>query len=170
MTCCKQHLSRYLEGQGRSMTLQQNCDRPITLLCEVGFYKYLTEMITIFGGHVSRNILVATLKVKVTTWPCSKIVSGPKLWHLKSHFKTIAQKWSPYWEALLQATFGSLPWRSRSQHDLAAKTCLDHNFVIWIKILQLFDRNDHHIEMICHYLAHSLALWLLYCIILSSVT
>jgi len=29
-------------------------------------------MITIFEWHVSGNILVATLKVKVTAWPCSK--------------------------------------------------------------------------------------------------
>jgi len=34
--------------------------------------------------------------------------------------------------------FGSLPWRSRSQHDLAAKSCQAHNFVIWNRILQLF--------------------------------
>jgi hypothetical protein len=29
---CREHLGRYLEGQGHSMTLQQNCVRPITLL------------------------------------------------------------------------------------------------------------------------------------------
>jgi len=120
-----------------------------TLLCEVVFYKYLTEMITIFGWHVSRNILVATLKVKGTTWPCSKIVSGPKLWHLKSHFNTISQKWSPYWEAVSQATFWSLPWRSRVQHDLAAKSCPAQNFDIWSPILKLLHRNDHHIEKPC---------------------
>jgi len=32
-----QHLSRYLEGQGHSMTLKQNRVRPIFLLFEVGF-------------------------------------------------------------------------------------------------------------------------------------
>ena len=36
-TCHVQHLGPYLEGQGHSMTLQQNCVRPITLLFEVGF-------------------------------------------------------------------------------------------------------------------------------------
>jgi len=41
------NLGRYLEGQGHSMTLQQNCVPPTTLLFEVGFYNYLTEMITI---------------------------------------------------------------------------------------------------------------------------
>jgi len=30
---------RYLEGQGHSMTLQQNSVQPITLLFEVGFFK-----------------------------------------------------------------------------------------------------------------------------------
>jgi hypothetical protein len=66
------------------MTLQQNPVRPITLLFEydkqdqqgkaafnerkfeVGFYNYFTEMITIFRRLVARNILVASLKVKVT--------------------------------------------------------------------------------------------------------
>jgi hypothetical protein len=43
----------------------------------------------------------------------------------------------------------SLPWRSRSQHDLAAKSYPVHNFVIWSRILQLFHRNDHHIETMC---------------------
>jgi len=32
-----QNLSRYLDGQGQSMTLKQNRVRPITLLFEVGF-------------------------------------------------------------------------------------------------------------------------------------
>ena len=45
--CCEQHLGRYLKGQGHSMTLQQKGVRPITLLFEVGFYNYLTEMIII---------------------------------------------------------------------------------------------------------------------------
>jgi len=76
-TCRAQHLGRYLEGQGYSMTLQQNRVWPITLLFEVGFRKYFTEMITILTRCVVRNIWVATLKVKVTAWPFSKMVSGP---------------------------------------------------------------------------------------------
>jgi len=48
MPCRKQHLGRYIEGQGHSMTLQQKRVWSITLLFEVGFYSYLTEMITIF--------------------------------------------------------------------------------------------------------------------------
>jgi len=76
-TCRAQHLGRYLEGQGHSMTLQQNRVRSITLLFEVGFWKYFTEMITILRRRVARELWVATLKFKVTAWPCSKIVSGP---------------------------------------------------------------------------------------------
>jgi len=38
-TCRAQRLRRYLEGQGNSMTLQQNRVRPITVLFEVGFQK-----------------------------------------------------------------------------------------------------------------------------------
>jgi len=44
---------------------------------------------------------------------------------------------------------GSLPWRSRSQHDLAANSSPAHNFVIWNLILKLLHRNDHHIEAMC---------------------
>jgi hypothetical protein len=99
-TCHAQHLGRYLEGQGHSMTLQQNCVRPITLLLEVWYNNYFTEMITILRQSVTCHILGASL-------------------------------------------------RSRSQHDLAAKLCLAHNFVIWSLILLLFHRNDHHIETMC---------------------
>jgi len=49
MTCCPQHLGRYLEGRGHGMTMQQNRVQPITLLFEVGFYNYFTEMLTILG-------------------------------------------------------------------------------------------------------------------------
>ena len=42
-----------------------------------------------------------------------------------------------------------LHWRLMSQHDLAAKSCPSHNFVIWSLILQLFHRNDHHIKKTC---------------------
>jgi len=45
--CRKQELCRYLQGQGHSMTLQQKRVRPIALLFEVGFYNFLTEIITI---------------------------------------------------------------------------------------------------------------------------
>jgi len=96
---------------------------------------------------LARNIWVATLKVKVPVWPWSKIVSGPWFHYLKSDFKTISQKWSPFWDDVLYARFGSLPW-----------TCPAHYFVIWSRILQLFNRNDHYIEMMCHYLAHLLLL------------
>jgi hypothetical protein len=102
-------------------------------------------MITIFRRCVASNIWVTTLKVKVTAYPCNKIMSGPYLRYLKSDFTTISQKWSPYWDDVSCATFWLLPWRSRSQHDLAAKSC--HNFIIWNQILHLFHRNDHHIEM-----------------------
>ena len=97
-TCHEQHFSRYAEGQGHTMTLQQNRVRSIALL-------------------------------------------------LKVRFTTISQKWSPYWDDMSRTALGSLPWRSRSQHDLVAKTCLAHNFVIESRILQLFHRNDHHIKM-----------------------
>jgi hypothetical protein len=76
-TCRAHHLGHYLKGQGHSMTLQQNRVRPITSLLEVRFNNYFTEMITILNRRVTCNIWVVTLKVKVTAWPCSKIVSCP---------------------------------------------------------------------------------------------
>jgi len=48
-----------------------------------------------------------------------------------------------------RAKFRSLLWRCRSQHDLAAKSCLAYNFVIWSRISKLFHRNDHHIGAMC---------------------
>jgi len=106
-------------------------------------------MIIILRQRVTCKIRVATLKVKVTAWPCGKIVSAPLLVFLKFDFTTISQKWSPYWDDMSCATFWSLPWRSRSQHDLALKSWQAHNFIIWDPILKLFHRNDHHIESPC---------------------
>jgi len=68
---------------------------------------------------------------------------------LKSYFETILQKWSPCWDDVSLATFGSLPWRSRSQHYLAAKLCPAHNFVIWSGIFKIVHINDHHIGLTC---------------------
>jgi len=96
------------------------------------------------------NIWVTTLKVKVTAWPWSEIMSGPSLCYFKSDSKTTSQKWSPYWDNISRAIFGSLPLRSRSQHDLEAKLCPAHNFVLWGQILKLLHRNDHHIETTRH--------------------
>ena len=108
--------------------------RPITLLFEVGFWKHFREMITVLRWLVARNKWVATLKVKVTA--CNKIVPGQELCYLISDFKNISQKWSLYWADVSRPTFGLLPWRPRSQHDLSAKSCLAQNFVIWSRILQ----------------------------------
>jgi len=176
--CGAQHLGRYLEGQGHSMTLQQNRVRPITLLFEVGFWNYFTKMITILRPHVACTNWVTFLTVKVTAWPCIKIVSGLNfvIWsrifklfhrndhHIKTtcrahqlgcflegqgHSKTLHQNrvrpitllfevgfWNYFTEMItilrrrVARKSGSLPWRSRSQHDLAAKSCPAHNFVI----------------------------------------
>jgi len=53
---------------------------------------------------------------------------------LKSDFKIILSNWSPYWDDLLRATFGSLYWRSRSQHDLSTKLFTAHNFVFEVDL------------------------------------
>ena len=92
MTCCAQHLGRYLEGRPAALSVRPLvsqsvipsvrlsvrpiCVGPITSLFEVGFRNYFTEMSTMLRRRVARNIWVPTLKVKVTVRPCSKIVSG----------------------------------------------------------------------------------------------
>jgi hypothetical protein len=109
-------------------------------------------MITILRRCAARNIWVATLKVKVT----ANLVAKPcpvhnfinwslilKICHRNDHHI------SPYWDDVSQATFGSLSWRSGSQHDLAAKSWPAHNIVIWSRILQLFYKNDHNVETTC---------------------
>jgi hypothetical protein len=75
-------------------------------------------MITILRRRVASNIWVTTLKVKVTVWPCRKIVIGPLLRDLKWDFTTISQKWSPYWDNVSLATFGLF---------LHFELCLLHN-------------------------------------------
>jgi len=70
------------------MTFWQNSFRPIPLWFEVEFYNYFTGIITILRQRVACNISVATLKAKVTAWPFSKIVSGPKFCYLMSDFTT----------------------------------------------------------------------------------
>ena len=64
-------------------------------------------------------------------------------------FTTISQKWSPYLDDVSRTTFESIPWKPMSLHDLAAKSCPAHNFVIWSRISKLFHRNDHHIKTKC---------------------
>jgi len=51
-------------------------------------------MIAMSRQYAARNILVASLKVKVTAWPWRKIVSDFFIQSLI--FKTISQKWLPY--------------------------------------------------------------------------
>jgi len=47
----------YLEGQGHSMTLQQNRIQPITSIFEVGFYNFLTNYFSVsntYSGSITR--------------------------------------------------------------------------------------------------------------------
>jgi len=144
-----QHLSRCLEGQGHSMTLKQNCVRPITFLFEVGFLNFFTEMIAILRQHVAHNFKVALLKVKVTAWPWRKIVSGVYLCYLKSDLKTISKKWSPYCDDVSLQDLGRVLEGQGHSMTLHQKSCLPHNFVFWSLILKLFYRNCQHNETMC---------------------
>jgi len=97
---------------------------------------------------ISVEQIVATLSVRLSVRP-SVSPSVCASYYLKSDFETVLQKWSPCWVDVSRAKFRSLPWSSRSQRDLAAKSCPAHNFVIWSRILKIFHKNDHHIETTC---------------------
>jgi len=101
-----------------------------------------------FEGAYSRRVVRPSVSPSVRPY-VPEFVSGPLLRYLNLDFKSISQKWSPYWDDVSRATFGSLPWRSRSQDDLAEKSCPAHKFVIWSRILKLFHINVHHIETMC---------------------
>jgi len=167
-TCRKQDFSRYLEGQGHIMTLQQNRVRPITWLFEVWFYNYFTEIITILRRCVASNILVpwwsrSQHDLAAKSCPAHNFVIWCPILKYFTEMITILRR-------RVASNNWVVPWRSRSQHGFAAKACPAHKCVFWSWILQLFNRNNHCIEMMCHYLAHCLDLCVLYCIILSSVT
>ena len=67
-TCRAQHLGRYLEGQGHSVTFQQNNFRPITLWFEVEYYNYFTGIITILRQCVACNIWSPILQLLLTNY------------------------------------------------------------------------------------------------------
>jgi hypothetical protein len=89
---------RYLEGQGHSMTLQQNRVQPITSLFEVGFSNYFTEMITIL-----RQCVGATFGLFLH-WT----LSVTKLWHYK-RYTFLCPK--PIWGASPGLTGSCLSWK-----------------------------------------------------------
>jgi hypothetical protein len=144
-TCSRHYLGRYLESQGHTMTLQQNRVRPITSLFDVRFYIYFTEMIILLRPRVTHNIWVATLKIKVTAWPCSKCFAA----HIFVIWSRILQLFHRMIIILLRRVARNI-WvvtlKAKVTASHCVKWCLAHNFVIWSRILQLFYRNDHHFE------------------------
>jgi len=72
-------------------------------------------------------------------------------YYLKSDFKNISRNIRNIIFLIIchAKTFGSLPCRSRSQHDIAAKSCSAHDSFIWSQVLKLFHRNNNHIEATC---------------------
>jgi hypothetical protein len=126
--CRSQHLGRHLEGHGHSMTLKQNCVRPITSLFEVGFLNYFIEMITILGRCVAHNICVATLKVNVTAWLFSKSCPAHYLVILSRIFKLF----------------------HRNDHYIEQNCVQSITSFFEVGILQLFHRYDQHNEKTCH--------------------
>jgi len=112
-------------------------------------------MITILRRRVARNIWVTTFKVRVTTSPCSKIMFGlynlviwTQILKLFHRLMITILRWC------VACNICVTTWRSMSQHDLAAKSCLAHNFVIWSRMLKLFSQKwsqywDNEISCLC---------------------
>jgi len=97
--------------------------------------------------YLNKSNLCKKINKRLINYVNLKCLLVPYQWNTGGDYRVTL--WSPYWDDVLRARFGSLLWRSSSQHDLAAKLCQSHNLVIWSLILQLFHRNDHHIEMTC---------------------
>jgi len=146
--CRAQYLGRYLEGQGHSMTLQQNRVRLITSLFEVGFQNYFTDMITILRRCDARNIWVATLKVNVTAWPCSKIVSHnfviwnriSKLYHRNYH-RIMTTCYAQHLGRYLEGQGHSMTLQENRVRPIT--------LLFEIRFWNYFHRNNHHIETTC---------------------
>jgi hypothetical protein len=75
-TCHGQHLGGYLEGQGHSMTLQQNCVWPITSLFEVGFYTTISQKWSPYWDNVSLSTFLLFLHFEFCVWHYSDTTRG----------------------------------------------------------------------------------------------
>ena len=121
------------------MTFKLNRVRPITSIFEVLFKNYLNDHhdeTTYRAQHLGRY-----LKGQGHSMTFKQNSFRPITFLFEVEFYNYLQEWSPYWDNVSRATFGLLPWRPRSQHDLATKSCLAQNFVIWSRILQLLLTN-----------------------------
>jgi hypothetical protein len=88
-----QHLGRYLEGQGHSMTLQQNRVRPITSLFEVRFCNYFTEMITILRQCVMHNIWVVFTLWTLSVQPALVLLKSIYIYFIQDRSANSSQFW-----------------------------------------------------------------------------
>ena len=84
-----QHMGRYLEGQGHSMTLQQNCVRPITSLFEVGYYNFFHRNDRYIEMTSSEQHLGRYLEGQGHSMTLQQNRVGPYLCNLKSNFTII---------------------------------------------------------------------------------
>jgi len=117
--------------------------------------KCLACVQNLFGEHhpvrpahvISYGLPIHETSVQALACPVWWFGYGLVLWTIP--LCSSIKKWSPYWADVSRARFRSLPWRLRSQHDFAAKSCPPHNLVIWSLVLQLWNSNDHHIELTC---------------------
>jgi len=118
--------------------------------CMACCYTVLLMSLYIYFFYAPRKILgehiVAALSVHPSIRP---IRVRPITLLLEVWFRNNFTEMTTMLRRRVACTFGSLPWWSRSQHDLAAKLCPAHNFNIWSQISKIFHRNDHHIETLC---------------------
>jgi len=121
--CHAQHLSHYLEGQGHSMTLQQNRVRPITLLFEVNLKPF----------HINDHQIETMCHAQHLG--CYLEGQGHSMTFQQNNFQPITLlfevEYYNYFTGMVtilrQCVMCNI-WvatlRPRSQHDLVAKSCL----------------------------------------------
>jgi hypothetical protein len=123
-------LGRYLEGQGHSMTLQQNCVMPITSLFEVGFYNYFTKMITNIETTCHAQHLGSYLEGQVHCMTLQQNCVRP----ISSLFEVGFYNYFTIMITILRRRVVRNIWiatlKVKVTHDLEAKSCQAHNFVI----------------------------------------
>jgi hypothetical protein len=95
-----------------------------------------------FGGAYSRRVIRPSVRTYVpNSCPDHNLVIWNRILLFTKMITILRQRVARnFWVATLKV---------RVTHDLAAKLCPAHNFVISSRIFQLFHRNDHHIEKTC---------------------
>jgi len=144
MTCRAQHLGRYLEGQGHSMTLQQNRVRPITSLLAHLSTKCSWWAIVVSGCPSS----VVVRRPSSVVRRASSVVRRPSTFDVYT-LETTFVTWF-WWNLIrmfvltisrLSSNMGHAGSKSRSPGQILGNSCLHPRGQIFDSILMKLDQN-----------------------------